>query len=158
MYITAGTALPPYLPYPLFLLETSLPMTACALYALLLHRACLSQKNGWVDERGRVYIRYPVDELCRALKRGRTAVKSALSELETAGLLERQSQGRNKPNLLYVKLMKCEPGKASENRLHNSRISGEERAGKPAANKYNKKPYTERNTGRDYSYHGEDSL
>ena len=133
-------------------------MTACALYALLLHRAALSQRNGWVDERGHVYIRYPVDELCQALNRGRTAVKSALSELETAGLLERKSQGRNKPNLLYVKLMKCEPGKAPENRPHNSRISGEERAGKPAANKYNKKTYTERITGRDYSYQGEDSL
>ena len=158
MYITAGTALPPYLPYPLFLLDSRLPMTACALYALLLHRASLSQKNGWVDERGRVYIRYPVDELCQALKRGRTAVKSALSELEAVGLLERHSQGRNKPNLLYVKLMKCEPGIASENRPPNSRISGEGRAGKPAASKYIKNTYTERNTGRDYSYQGEDSL
>lgn len=158
MYITAGTALPPYLPYPLFLLDCSLPMTACALYALLLHRASLSQKNGWMDERGHVYIRYPVDELCRTLKRGRTAVKSALSELESVGLLERRSQGRCKPNLLYVKLMKCVPGKVPENRLHNSRISGEERAGKPAANQFIKKTNTEITTGRDYSYQGEDSL
>lgn len=155
MYITARTALPPYLPYPLFLLNSSLPMTACALYALLLHRACLSQKNGWTDEQGRVYIRYPVDELCRTLKRGRTAVISALSELEEAGLLERRSQGGSKPNLLYVKLSSW----GSENRPLNSRKTGEGRAGKATASKYNKKDtYTERNTGRDYSYHGEDSL
>lgn len=155
MYITAGTALPPYLPYPLFLLDSSLPMTACTLYALLLHRACLSQKNGWVDEYGHVYIRYPVDELCKTLKRGRTAVKSALSELEETGLLERRSQGRSKPNLLYVKLF----DRGSENRPLNSRKTSEGRAGKTTASKYDKKETdTERNTGRDYSYHGEDSL
>ena len=130
-------------------------MTACALYALLLHRSCLSQKSGWVDEWGHVYIRYPIDELCKALKRGRTAVKSALSELEEAGLLERRSQGRSKPNLLYVKLLNSE----SENRPPISRKSDENRAGKATSSKYNKKnTYTKEKPRRDYSYHGEDSL
>ena len=104
----------------MFLLETKLPMTACALYALLLHRALLSQKNGWADELGRIYILYPIDELCKTLKRGRTAVKAALAELEAADLLERRHQGRNLPNRLYVKLS------------NRGRKPGHPAAGKPA--------------------------
>ena len=46
----ADTRLPPYLPYPRFLLQTDLTQTAKLLYALLLDRATLSQANGWLDE------------------------------------------------------------------------------------------------------------
>ena len=48
----AGTRLPPYLPYPRFLLQADLTQTAKLLYALLLDRATLSQANGWLDEGG----------------------------------------------------------------------------------------------------------
>ena len=47
----ADTRLPPYLPYPRFLLQAELTQTAKLLYALLLDRATLSQANGWLDER-----------------------------------------------------------------------------------------------------------
>lgn len=52
----ADTRLPPYLPYPRFLLQTDLTQTAMLLYALLLDRATLSQANGWLDEGGRIYL------------------------------------------------------------------------------------------------------
>ena len=55
-YITQETKLPPYLPYPRFLLKMELTQTAKLLYALLLDRSTLSQKNGWQDEQGRVSI------------------------------------------------------------------------------------------------------
>ena len=61
VYITGDTRLPPYLPFPLFLLRSGLSMTACALYALLLGRALLSRKNGWADERGRVYVNFSLE-------------------------------------------------------------------------------------------------
>ena len=138
----------------MFLLETKLPMTACVLYALLLHRALLSQKNGWADELGRIYILYPIDELCKTLKRGRTAVKAALAELEEAGLLERFHQGRNLPNRLYVKLSNRGP----EKRPPSGRESGERTAGKAASSRVKREKHTERNRGRDYAYFGEDSL
>ena len=162
--MTAGSRLPPYIPYPLFLLESSLSMTACTLFALLLHRALLSQKNGWADENGRVYVIYPVDELCEAMKRGRTAVRDALSELENAGLLERCSQGYNKPNRIYLRLPKDETERGPENRPSSGRKTGGWAAGKPVASKYIKSKYNreEKNAGRnalrDYSYQGEDSL
>ena len=37
--------------------------TAKLLYALLLDRSTLSQKNGWQDGEGRIFIVYPVAEI-----------------------------------------------------------------------------------------------
>ena len=51
-YLTTQTPLPPFLPYPRFLLELDLSQTAKMTYVLLLDRATLSQKNLWIDERG----------------------------------------------------------------------------------------------------------
>ena len=56
----ADTRLPPYLPYPRFLLQADLTQTAKLLYALLLDRATLSQANGWLDEGGRIYLVFPI--------------------------------------------------------------------------------------------------
>ena len=48
-YLTTQTLLPPFLPYPRFLLELDLSQTAKMTYVLLLDRATLSQKNLWID-------------------------------------------------------------------------------------------------------------
>ena len=58
----ADTRLPPYLPYPRFLLQADLTQTAKLLYALLLDRATLSQANGWLDEGGRIYLVFPIQK------------------------------------------------------------------------------------------------
>ena len=80
----ADTRLPPYLPYPRFLLQTDLTQTAMLLYALLLDRATLSQSNGWLDEGGRIYLVFPIEKIAAALDRSPMTVKTALSELEEA--------------------------------------------------------------------------
>ena len=100
----ADTRLPPYLPYPRFLLQTDLTQTAKLLYALLLDRATLSQSNGWLDEGGRIYLVFPIEKIAAALDRSTMTVKTALSELEDAGLIERRRSGFSKPNRIYVKL------------------------------------------------------
>ena len=41
---------------------------AKTLYGILLDRMGLSVKNGWLDEKGRVYIIFPVQEVMDALK------------------------------------------------------------------------------------------
>ena len=89
----ADTRLPPYLPYPRFLLQTDLTQTAKLLYALLLDRATLSQSNGWLDESGRIYLVFPIEKIAAALDRSTMTVKTALSELEDAGLIERRRSG-----------------------------------------------------------------
>ena len=103
-YMTAGTELPAYLPYPRFLLETDLSHTARELYSLLLDRSTLSQKNGWQDSEGRVYIVYPIAEMAKVMKKGSTTIKGALNELDAAGLLERRRAGFSAANRLYVKV------------------------------------------------------
>ena len=66
-YITANTTMPPFFPYPRFLLKMDLSQTAKLLYALLLDRSTLSQKNGWQDNEGRTYIVYPIAEIAEIL-------------------------------------------------------------------------------------------
>ena len=66
-YIRADTRLPAYLPYPRFLLKMEISQTAKLLYALLLDRSTLSQKNGWQDGEGRIFIVYPVAEIAEML-------------------------------------------------------------------------------------------
>ena len=72
--------------------------TAKLLYALLLDRATLSQANGWLDEGGRIYLVFPIEKIAAALDRSSMTVKTALSELEDAGLIERRRSGFSKPN------------------------------------------------------------
>ena len=100
----ADTRLPPYLPYPRFLLQADLTQTAKLLYALLLDRATLSQTNGWLDEGGRIYLVFPIEKIAAALDRSTMTVKTALSELEDAGLIKRRRSGFSKPNRIYVKM------------------------------------------------------
>ena len=103
-YMKIDTNLPPYFPYPQFLMDMALSHTAALTYALLLDRAHLSQLNGWTDETGRVYLVVPVEKIAAALNRSLSSAKNALSELSVAGLIERKRRGHFLPNLIYVKL------------------------------------------------------
>lgn len=74
------------------------------LYGLLLDRMSLSAKNGWLDQEGKVYIIYTVDDIMEALGCASQKAMKLLSELESkCGLIERKRQGLGKPNLIYVK-------------------------------------------------------
>ena len=81
----ADTRLPPYLPYPRFLLQADLTQTAKLLYALLLDRATLSQSNGWLDEGGRIYLVFPIEKIAAALDRSPMTVKNAFPSWRTLG-------------------------------------------------------------------------
>lgn len=78
-------------------------MTAKLVYSLLLDRTSLSKKNGWVDEKGHIYIVFPVANIAQTIHKGMTVVKEALRELEKAGLIERKRHFFV-PNTIYVKL------------------------------------------------------
>ena len=74
------------------------------LYGLFLDRMGLSARNNWVDEQGRVYIIYTIDQIMKAIGCSDKKVNRMLRELEVvAGLIERKRQGLGKPNLIYVK-------------------------------------------------------
>ena len=103
-YMAIDTDLPPYFPYPQFLMDTPLSHTAALTYALLLDRAHLSQLNGWTDEAGRGYLIFPVEKIAAALNRSLSSAKNALAELSAAGLIKRKRRGQFLPYLIYVKL------------------------------------------------------
>ena len=73
------------------------------LYAFFLDRVSLSIKNGWIDDKGRVFIYYSVKRVCKDLNCGTQKACKLLDELEKAGALERKRQGPGKPNKLYLK-------------------------------------------------------
>ena len=89
-YLKPNMPLPQHLPYARFLLDTDLSHTAKLLYTLLLDRATLSQKNNWVDERGFVYVIFPISSLSEALRCSTMSIKRALRSLEDADLIERR--------------------------------------------------------------------
>ena len=76
---------------------------AKTLYGILLDRMGLSVKNGWLDEQGRVYIIFPVQEVMDALGCADNKATKLFRELEKFGLIERKWRGLGKPNLIYVK-------------------------------------------------------
>ncbi len=72
-------------------------------YAVLLDRMNLSIKNGWHDERNRVFIRYKVTDLTEAMGRSEDTISRYLKELEDIGLIERPRRGLGKGKVTYVK-------------------------------------------------------
>ena len=76
------------------------------LYSLLLDCMSLSVRNGWLDEAGRVYIYYTVEEIQNDLNCGHGKACKLLAELDTVkgiGLIERKKQGQGKPTKIFVK-------------------------------------------------------
>ena len=89
------------LPNFLFEAPTFSPLSneAKVLYAFILRQTDLSQKNGWADEYGRIYLYYPINEV----------VVNTLRELQYAGLVEIQKQGCGKPNRIFPKFYEAVP-------------------------------------------------
>lgn len=81
----------------------NLNLTDALVYSALYSRTTLSEKNGWIDEDGRIYIFYSIENLSEDLRKGQTVIKAALRKLTAAGLIEtRRNFGA--PNTIYVKL------------------------------------------------------
>ena len=76
------------------------------LYGLLLDRASLSYKNGWIDEEGRVYIIYPIKEIMVDLCCSNKTAVGFLAELDDEkgiGLIEKVRKGQGEKSWIYVK-------------------------------------------------------
>ncbi len=101
---TLSTSLTGYMPVPRELLEMELPSTAILLYAVLLDRATLSQKNKYSDGTGAVYVIYPIDKLAETLSISDTAVKRNLKVLEQKGLIWKVRESKNGPNHIFLKI------------------------------------------------------
>lgn len=71
--------------------------TSCeakVLYGMMLDRISLSRKNKWIDDIGRVYIIFTVEEIMEKLNCGRNKAVNCLKELDSAtgiGLIEKKT-------------------------------------------------------------------
>lgn len=72
------------------------------LYAFLLDRLSLSQKNHWFDEVGRVYLIFTREEVQDKLCLSEKTVTKAFKQLSEVNLIAEKRQGLGKPNLIYV--------------------------------------------------------
>ena len=104
IYFKKDTALPPFIPLPRFIIASEHSINAKLLYGLLLNRTMLSQKSGWVSEVGNVYVIYTIKQMADGLNRSEKTVKTALNELENAGLITRVRQGWNRANRIFLHL------------------------------------------------------
>ncbi len=95
------------------------------LYGLMLDRMSLSFKNNWMDERGRVYIYFTMEDVCEQLCCKNDKALKLLAELDTKkgfGLIERVKQGQGRPTKIYVKRFILPPEKLDDE-SQQSRIS-----------------------------------
>ena len=105
VFLTRDARLDSYISIPRAVLELPLSSTELLLYALLLDRARLSQREArWADQQGRVFLFYPLSALAADLGRTEMTVKRGLNRLEALGLLYRSRQGACRANKLYVKV------------------------------------------------------
>ena len=76
------------------------------LYGLMLDRVSLSMKNGWIDEEGRAYIYFTVEQIMEELCCAKATAVKTVSELDAKkgiGLIEKKRQGLGRPDIIYVK-------------------------------------------------------
>ena len=97
---------------------------AKTLYGILLDRMSLSVKNGWLDEQGRVFILFTIEDVKRALCCADNKATKLLRELEKFGLIERKRRGQGKPSLVYVKNFSAESSKESVKNRDNDDSCG----------------------------------
>ena len=80
----------------------SMSLEAKVAYALLLDRFKLSRKNGWVNERGEVFVLFPRRELAEKLGTGEKRATAVFRELTALGLIWEARPGLCAANQIYL--------------------------------------------------------
>lgn len=93
------------IPKQLFIEEEYARLTIAAktLYGILLDIEGLSERNGWTDKKGRIFVYMTNQSICKTLKISDKTATKLLVELEEIDLIKRVRQGQGKPCRIYVK-------------------------------------------------------
>ena len=86
------SGVPPYLPFPRFLVPMDLSNDAKVLYALLLDRAGISRENGYIEPDGRIRLYFTLEEAKGKLHR-------------SCGLILRRKQGLGRPVVITLNIL-----------------------------------------------------
>lgn len=156
-FLTRGTKLTNYSVIPNDLHGGELSSTATILYSKLLNRSNLSITNGKVDEVGRIYINYKLEDLAEEMGKSLTTIKENMRDLVDAGVIEKKRMTRGRANMIYVKVPETSivgksPIVGTENRPYKGKKTASTLGGKLATNNNNKQ-----DTITSYKY-GEDTF
>lgn len=83
----------------------------------MLDRMSLSLVNEWMDEDGKIYINYSLEDIMNTLNCGKTKAVALLKELDSEsgiGLIEKKNMGIAKASVFYVKNFVCEDATEDE--------------------------------------------
>ena len=103
-FLSRNTKLTNYSVIPNDLHGGELSSTATILYSKLLNRSNLSITNGKVDEFGRIYINYKLEDLAEEMGKSLSTIKENMRELVDAGLIEKKRMRKGRANMIYVKV------------------------------------------------------
>ena len=93
-----------YIVFPRFLISLDLSNDAKVLYALLLDRAGISKKKGYIETDGTIRLYFTVEDAKAKLRRSRQVATRAFHELESCGLIVRRKQGLGRPAVITLNL------------------------------------------------------
>ena len=131
---------------------------AKTLYGILLDRMSLSAKNGWLDEQGRVFIIFTIEDVKRSLCCADNKATKLLRELEEFGLIERKRRGLGRPSLVYVKNFSADSSKARFQNRENHESGGFKSASQdPAKPRCNKTDKNNTEMNETYPFNSEES-
>ena len=136
----------------------TLSTDAKTLYGILLDRMSLSAKNGWLDEQGRVFIIFTIEDVKRALCFADNKAARLLRELEKFGLIERKRRGLGKPSLVYVKNFSAESSKSIfQNRDFHDSGGFKTTSQDPAKSRCNKTDENNTEKSETYPFYSEEA-
>ena len=136
----------------------NLSTDAKTLYGILLDRMSLSAKNGWLDEQGRVFIIFTIEDVKRALCCADNKATKLLRELEEFGLIERKRRGLGRPSLVYVKNFSAESSKSIfQNRDFHDSGGLKSASQDPAKSRCNKTDENNTEKSETYPFYSEEA-
>ena len=136
----------------------SLSTDAKTLYGILLNRMSLSAKNGWLDEQGRVFIIFTIEDVNRSLCCADNKATKLLRELEEFGLIERKRRGLGRPSLVYVKNFSADSSKTRFQNRENHESGGFKSASQdPAKPRCNKTDKNNTEMNETYPFNSEET-
>lgn len=101
---TRDTQLVGFLSLPKSLFHLGLSPWAILVYTLLLDRGKLSQRSGWTDKQGWVFVIYRVRDLSLTLEKSESTIKRCLRELEDRELIFRTMPMRGEVGWIFLRV------------------------------------------------------
>ena len=86
---------------------------AKVIYAFLKDRMSLSNRNGWKDENGDIYLLFSQESIADILNCSVSTISRAMRSLRQYDLIDVMRQGLNKPNKIYIRHIKTCTGDLS---------------------------------------------